>query len=60
MQPKTLLAIFAFAIVLLVLFLHLTAEDESLLEPENTGPPEVSLQAAPADGIPIEPARGQV
>lgn len=44
MQPNRLLAIFAIVVVLIVLALYLTSDEERFLEPENTGPPEVTQQ----------------
>lgn len=49
MKPKTLLAIIALTAVVIVLILYLINEDESFLEPINTGPPEVS-QILTGDG----------
>lgn len=49
MNPKTLLAVIAITIVLIVLILYLKSDDASFLEPENRGPPEVSLNFSQAD-----------
>jgi hypothetical protein len=50
MKPERLLAIFSLIVVVIVLILYLTSSEESLLEPENTGPPEVSDQTPAAIG----------
>lgn len=42
MNPQRLLTVLAILVVLLVLFLYLRSPDESFLDPENTGPPEVT------------------
>lgn len=51
MNPKTLMAAIAIAIVLIVLILYLKSDEGAFLEPENRGPPEVSVDLSLPRGV---------